>query len=139
MIKLVCTDIDGTILKEDFTFSNRVKECIKRMTQEDIKVVLVTGRMHSAAKYIASDLGLNTPIVSYQGGLIIDGEDVLYERCLSPEFSHEIISWARENCIHLNLYSNDKLYVEKDDYIAKRYAGERYTTYQVKPFDEVQP
>ena len=109
MIKLVCTDIDGTILKEDFTFSNRVKECIKRMTQEKVKVVLVTGRMHSAAKYIASDLGLNTPIVSYQGGLIIDGEDVLYERCLSPEFSHEIISWARENCIHLNLYSSVSL------------------------------
>ncbi len=137
MIKLVCTDIDGTILKEDFTFSDRVADCIKRMTQEGIKVVLVTGRMHCAAKYIARDLGLNTPIVSYQGGLIIDGEEVLYERCLSPEFAYEIICWAKENNVHLNLYSHDKLYVESDDYIAKRYAGERYTTYEVKPFDEI--
>ncbi len=137
MIKLVCTDIDGTILKEDFTFSAGVAACMKRLTDEGVKVVLVTGRMHSAAKYIAEDLGLNTPIVSYQGGLIIDGNDVLYERCLAPEFAHEIICWARENSVHLNLYSNDKLYVENDDYIAKRYAGERYTTYEVKPFDEV--
>lgn len=137
MIKLVCTDIDGTILKEDFTFSPNVANCIKRMTKAGVKVVPVTGRMHSAAKYIARDLGLETPIVSYQGGLIIDGEDVLYERCLSPEYAHEIICWGRENNVHLNLYSHDKLYVESDDYIAKRYAGERYTSYQVKPFDEI--
>lgn len=137
MIKLVCTDIDGTILKEDFTFSERVKASIMRMTKEGIKVVLVTGRMHSAAKHIAIDLGLNTPIVSYQGGLIIDGRDILYERCLAPNYAHEIICWAKENNVHLNLYSDDKLYVESDDYIAKRYAGERYTTYQVKPFDEI--
>ncbi len=137
MIKLVCTDIDGTILKEDFTFSDKVKNCILKLKKNGVKVVLVTGRMHSAARLIAEDLGIDTPIVSYQGGLIIDKNEVLYERCLEPEYAYEIISWARENNIHLNLYTNDKLYVENDDYIVKRYAGERYTTYQVKSFDEI--
>ena len=54
MIKLVCTDIDGTILKSDYTFSQNVKNCMQKITEKGVKVVLVTGRMHSAAKFIAT-------------------------------------------------------------------------------------
>ena len=48
-IKMIATDIDGTILKWDYQFSPEVKKCIKKMCERNIKVVLVTGRMHRAA------------------------------------------------------------------------------------------
>lgn len=137
MIKLVCTDIDGTILKSDYTFSQEVKECMQTLTQKGVKVVLVTGRMYSAAKFIADDLGLTTPIVSYQGGMIVDNGNILYERNLPEQYATQIIDWARTNNAHLNLYTDDKLYVENETYVVKKYAGERYTKYQVKSFDEL--
>jgi len=56
MIKLVATDIDGTILIPEGEFTQRVKTCITKLTEKGIKVVLVTGRMNAAAKRIASDL-----------------------------------------------------------------------------------
>ena len=56
MIKLVATDIDGTILIPEGEFRPSVIECIKKLTKKGIKVVLVTGRMHDAAKKIAKDL-----------------------------------------------------------------------------------
>ena len=46
MIKMVATDIDGTILKWSFDYSPEVKQAIKKLQQKGIKVVLVTGRMH---------------------------------------------------------------------------------------------
>ncbi len=141
MIKMVATDIDGTILGYDFVFRHSVKKCVKELQQHGIKVVLVTGRMHYATEKIAKELGITTPLVSYQGGLIKEsGENgkVLYEKNLSNERAKEIIKWAKENNIHMNLYMDDVLYVENDDIAIKRYTGERYIPYQVCNFDDLE-
>ncbi len=136
MIKLVATDIDGTILGGSFQFSKAVISCVNKLTQQGVKVVLVTGRMHEAALKLAKELGLTTPIVSYQGGLIKtqDGQ-TLYERTLDPERAKEVIKWAKENNNHINLYMDDVLYVENDNIAIKRYTGERYIPYKVCSFD----
>ena len=138
MIKLIATDIDGTILKYNFEFNQEVKDCIKKLTNEGVKVVLVTGRMHAATTYVAKELGLDNPIVSYQGGLIKFHDEVLYQRTLNPERAKEIIAWAKQNKVHLNLYMGDELYVEKDDEVIRRYTRERKTGYHVGPFEELE-
>lgn len=136
-IKLIATDIDGTILKFNFEFNQEVKDCIKKLTEDGVKVVLVTGRMHSATDFIAEELGLDTPIVSYQGGLVKHNRDTLYERHVDPNKAKEIIKWAKKNGVHLNLYMNDQLFVEKDDAVIRRYTGERSAGFLVKSFDEL--
>lgn len=136
-IKFIATDIDGTILKHSFKFNPEVKDCIKKLTQDGIKVVLVTGRMHSATDYIADELGLDTPIVCYQGGLIKHKDEILYEKNLPSAEAKEIISWAKKNSVHINLYINDILFVEEDNEIIQRYATERHAKYQVKAFSEL--
>lgn len=136
-IKLVATDIDGTIMRHDFTITPEVKSCINKLSQIGVKVILVTGRMHAATDYVAKELGLDTPIVAYQGGLIKHKDEILYERNLDPQITSEIIKWAKNNDVHLNLYMNDELYVEKDDATVRRYTGERATGYIVKSFEHL--
>ena len=139
MIKMVATDIDGTIVKWDTGFSENVKKCIKKMSAEGIKVVLVTGRMHCATTPIALELRLTTPIVSYQGGLIRDfSGKTLYRQNLPDDYAKKIIKWARKNNVHLNLYLDDKLYVEKDNDFVKRYTDGKFVTYNVCSFDELE-
>jgi len=137
MIKLIATDIDGTILIPEHEFTQGVKDCIKKLGENGIKVVLVTGRMHAAAKHIADELKLDTPIVSYQGGLIKDGDDVLYNKYLTEEQAEKVIAWGKKENIHINLYNDDILYSEKDNAEIQRYCENRHTTYIVKPFDEI--
>lgn len=137
-IKLIATDIDGTILKHNFQFNLEVKDCIKKLINDGIKVVLVTGRMYSATTYIAEELGLETPIVCYQGGLIRHNDKILYEKNLDSDCAKKIIHWAKKNDVHLNLYMNDKLYVEEDNTTIRRYTGERQAGYLVKSFEEVE-
>ena len=48
MIKMVVTDIDGTIADKDANISQSVRNCIKKLTQNGVKVVLATGRMFRA-------------------------------------------------------------------------------------------
>ena len=139
MIKLVATDIDGTILGESFQFSPAVIECIKKLSGKGVKVVLVTGRMHLAALKLAQKLDLTTPIVSYQGGLIKEQNGkTLYEKTLNPERAKEVIKWAKDNDVHINLYMDDVLYVENDNIAIKRYTGERFIPYKVCGFDSLE-
>ena len=140
MIKLVATDIDGTILKDDFTFSDEVKKCIKNLAQKGVHVILSTGRMYCSTKIISKELGLEEPVISYQGALVkntIGNEDVIYQKNLDIKTAKEIINWSKINNVHLNVYDKDILYVENDDYIVQRYSKERYTKYQIKSFDEL--
>ena len=137
MIKMIATDIDGTIIKSDFT--DGVINCVKKLTEAGIKVVLVTGRMHCSTRYVARELGLKTPIVSYQGGLIksYDGT-TLYQRNLPNMYAQPIIKWARNNNIHLNLYMDDKLYVEEDNDTIKQYVEGKHIEYTVCSFDDLE-
>lgn len=138
MIKLVATDIDGTILIPEGEFTQKVKDCIRRISSNGIKVVLVTGRMNAAATRIAEDLGLNTPVVSYQGGLVTLGNQKLYERYLTPEQCERILEWAKSEKIHINLYNDDILYSESDCYEVQRYCNNLHTEFSVKKFSEIE-
>ena len=137
MIKLIATDIDGTILIPEGKFTAGVKDCIKKLCDKGIKIVLVTGRMHDSAKLIADELNLTTPIVSYQGGLVKEGNNILYERYLSESQAEKIIEWAKNEKIHLNLYNNDILYSEKDDYEIQRYCSIQHVPRVVQEFSEI--
>ena len=137
MIKLIATDIDGTILIPEGQFTEGVKECINRLQNIGIKVVLVTGRMNAAATLIAQELGLTTPVISYQGGLVNDNGNILYERYLPENDACKIIDWAKSVNIHINLYNDDILYSEKDDYEIQRYCNNQHTKFSIKAFSEI--
>ena len=139
MIKMIATDIDGTILPYGGEFRPAVLDCINELTKKGIKIVLVTGRMHSSAVPLAEKLGLNTPVISYQGGLIkeMNGK-TLYQSNLKPQIAKEIIEWARKNNVHLNLYLDDKLYVEEDNEIIQYYIKGKFVDYTVCSFDDLE-
>lgn len=137
MIKLVATDIDGTIFIPEKEFTTPVRNCIKNLCKKGIKVVLVTGRMNAAASKIAKDLGLNTPVVSYQGGLVVENGKKLYERYLTEEQTERILAWAKKEKIHINLYNDDILYSEKNCYEVQRYCNNLHTEHTIRSFDEI--
>ncbi len=140
MIKMVATDIDGTIVDWSLgDFTPAVKKCIKNLCAKGIKVVLVTGRMHCATNHIVNELGLDTPVISYQGGLIKDKEgNVLYQENLNSEIAKQIIKWAQDNDIHINLYIDDKLYVENDNDCVKKYTDGKFVDYTVCSFEDLE-
>lgn len=137
MIKLVATDIDGTILIPEGDFTKGVKKCIKELCAKGIKVVLVTGRMNAAAELIAQDLGLDTPVISYQGGLVKYNGKTLYKRCLTEEQAQKVIDWAKSENIHLNLYNDDILYSETICPEIERYCNNLHTKYTIKNFCDI--
>ncbi len=133
-IKMLVLDIDGTIFKKDYTASERVKQTLKSLVKKGIKVVLCTGRMYAATKQIAKELELNTPVISYQGGLVknfLNDEKTLFEKTMDETLSLDVIKELKKRNIFFNLYINDELLVEHDSILIQQYVDARNIKYRI--------
>lgn len=112
MYKLVAIDLDGTLLTDELKISPHTVKAIQKAVEVGAIVTIATGRMFSSAKFIALQLGINVPLITYQGALIKDvhEKEVIYERFVSPDIAQKLIEISREKKIHLQLYHNDILY-----------------------------
>lgn len=139
MIKMVVTDIDGTIYTPENGITPGVKECIKNLQKNGILFAIATGRTYSSAKHVADTIGIKCPLICYQGGLVNSYEgNILNVKYLNSDIAHEIIADFRERGIHLNVYVEDKLYVEDDNEYIKDYIGDKGIDYfKVGSFDEL--
>jgi len=132
MIKMLVLDIDGTILSDKTPITTELKEHVKLLRANGIKVLIATGRMLRSAKVIAKELGADDALISYQGALITGGEDdeVLDEKFLDENLAKEIISYLRKKPIHINAYIKDELLVEKETQEVKDYVRGKYIDYR---------
>lgn len=139
-IKLLITDIDGTVVDENCYFTPTIKNYFHEMSKKGIKVVLATGRMFDGADGVRKQLELETPVVCYQGAMVRKDDKVLHECSVPVDIAGEIIKISREKGFHLNLYNNDTLIVEDDDKkMMYDYTNGRHTVYTVvNSFDDVE-
>ena len=130
-IKLVVTDIDGTLMPINGNLPQEIKETFEKLKSNNVKVVLATGRMYKAAEPVKQELNLDTPIICYQGAMIRDEKDIYFEQNVPKKTAAEIIKHIRSYDAHTNLYLRDRLIVENDDEYIKEYAGDRDLKYEV--------
>ena len=140
-IKMIALDIDGTIMDGNFNISEKVKKTVKKAIDAGIYVVLATGRMYSATVPIAKDLGIITPLITYQGGMIKEffhSDETLLHYTISTDLSKEIIGELRNYNAHINVYLNDELFIEDESHILVEYAQKRHVIYhKIEDFQKV--
>jgi HAD superfamily hydrolase (TIGR01484 family) len=114
-IKLVAVDLDDTLLRDDLTISQFSRDVLQQVQEAGVTVTLATGRMLPSALPYAEQLGFDVPLITYQGALVknaFSGE-VLYNCPLSKDVAGVVIRYGRKRKIHVNLYVEDKLFVER--------------------------
>ena len=75
--KIVCSDIDGTLLNKDRELSSKTIEVVKSISP--VPFILISSRMPRAMFHLQKELGItNLPMIAYNGALLIDQEKVLY-------------------------------------------------------------
>jgi Cof subfamily protein (haloacid dehalogenase superfamily) len=90
-IRLIATDIDGTLLNPQFKISDDDLSALRRAHAAGIEIVLVTGRRHTFALPIAQQLGFDLWLISSNGAVT---------RSLSGETFHRDLM-SRETCLEL--------------------------------------
>jgi Cof subfamily protein (haloacid dehalogenase superfamily) len=112
--KILCSDLDGTLLTykdnvSDFTISE-----IKRI-REHLRIILVSARMPQSMTYIQKNLGIEKePIICYNGALVLHGSKEMFSTYINMAHIATIYNMASQVEVQLGLYSNREWYVEID-------------------------
>ena len=112
-IRLLAVDLDDTLLDPELRLTPRVKEAVRKATEQGVAVVLATGRMFCATVPYARELGLTTPLITYQGALVKDyrTQEVLFHRPVPLEIARDVIQRLTPTGFHLQAYVDDTLYM----------------------------
>lgn len=97
MIRLIASDLDGTLLNNEHKISEYNKKIISEVHKKGIKFILSTGRPTSAAVKFLDDLNIETDMISFNGAMITDRNGkILYEDNLESDIGKELIDIAKK-------------------------------------------
>ncbi|MGD0273213.1 MAG: Cof-type HAD-IIB family hydrolase [Gaiellaceae bacterium] len=96
-IRLVASDLDGTLMRSDDTISERTLEALARTVEAGIRFVLVSARSPGWLAPAALQLGLGGIGICANGAIVYDydAERVLIHRPLEPETARELVHGLR--------------------------------------------
>ncbi|MFC5470556.1 Cof-type HAD-IIB family hydrolase [Cohnella suwonensis] len=132
--RLIAMDLDDTLLTDELTVTDATRQAMAEAVAKGVHLTIATGRMFDSAQRIARQVGLNVPIITYQGSLIKNllDEEVLYERSVPVDVAEELHAYCQQNGLHLQSYIDDKLYVPEDNDKVKGYAKQSKIPYLVE-------
>lgn len=91
---MIALDLDGTLLTDDKKISERTKQVLFKAKEEGHIVVISTGRPHRASINYYYELGLDTPMVNFNGALIHHPQNRNWDALHTPmpiRTAHKII------------------------------------------------
>ena len=121
-IRLIVSDIDGTILDDQHQVDSQLREQIPLLKKENIPFVLASARSPLGMEPIARELGLgDNPLACYNGALIIKGDSNQYETIIEHPLDKKEIHIFLElvktefPSVSINLYSGKDWITERFD------------------------
>lgn len=129
MYKLILTDLDGTLLKNDNTLTPKNHSLIHRAVSMGCPVVVCSGRSNMSLDEIIKRYDLpKTYTIGFNGGIIYKDSNIIYEAFLTADLVGKIIDLSMQfNCEPL-MYQNSSLWIEKETPATKNYAKRSYLT-----------
>lgn len=111
MIKLIASDMDGTLLDNNHVIPKENLEAIKKAEEMGVKFAISTGRMYEDVKPLLDECGLRCQCIVLNGGEYIDEDgNVLEGIYIGKEEARGIINMIIKEDIVAEIYTSDGLY-----------------------------
>lgn len=111
-IRLVAIDLDDTLLTDELEIPPGAVRAIEKARAAGVHVVIATGRMFPSARPFAEQLGLQTPLITYNGAMVkTAAEELLFHRPVPQDLALEVLDFAEDRQWPVQCYFHDRLYV----------------------------
>jgi len=113
MVKLVVSDLDGTLLDAEHRLSTRTLSAVRKLVDQGVQFMLATGRHYQDVSLIAEQLEVECCLITSNGARVHNhlGE-LLYENQMPSHLVERVIELSNGFEVHRNLYQQDKWLVE---------------------------
>ena len=125
MIRLVATDLDGTLLRPDGTISARTQAALARAQARGMTIVFVSARSPRSVRVYAAEAGVNGFAICANGAIVYDLERsrIVDHHALDPAVARRLVLGLRERvpgtsfaCERELVFSCEPLYDEHNPY-----------------------
>lgn len=141
--RLVCSDIDGTLLDKNRDLSDATVQAIRALDEKDIPFVMISARMPSAMRPFLLKAGINRPIVCFNGAYIEseikpDGRPrVLRTRTMNYEALLDMLYLLRDYPVHVSAFYKDTWYANGMDRWTEREIRNTRVQPQIVPTNDM--
>lgn len=114
--KLVCIDMDGTLLDSHHKVSERNKEALKKAIEKGVHIAISTGRVFPSARIYGNIIGVNAPLICSNGSYIKDKntDEVIFKSTLDRETYFKICDIINKYKFLAYVDSTDGLIADTD-------------------------
>ncbi|MBS5937899.1 Cof-type HAD-IIB family hydrolase [Clostridium sp.] len=121
-IKLICIDMDGTLLNSNHEVSERNKEALKKASELGVNIAITTGRLFCSARYYSDLIGIDTPVIASNGSYIKNkfNDTAILENPMPKDVAIEIYNIVKKHGLTVNFNSWDTLI--REDFIPENHA-----------------
>lgn len=132
-IKLIVSDIDGTLVNNENDISGLTVDIVKKLKQKNILFSLASQRVHSSIVPLADQLEIQIPFISLNGSLIQDSKakTILSKSIIDKKHVEKAVSLAEKNYIKIALCYNDKIVYTEDNSVLRDFMSRLGTTYSL--------
>ena len=119
MIKLLVTDLAGTLLDNDYKLPDFNKEALINARKRGIKIVLATGKLIYSILPIINTIGIKSPQITSFGSTIITGDlKILDSKKIQKADYLEVVKVIKEKGYNPMVTLEDNIiYCEKEDHV----------------------
>lgn len=137
-IKLVISDIDGTLLNEEHRLSTETISVVSDYVAQGGQFAIATGRNHHDADQVRSRVGIPAYLISSNGSTIASPDGDIIARTTIPEpVVRSILKMEIPEGVYRNIYQGTEWFVEKPEVIFTDHYVEGDLQSQIVDFDEV--
>ena len=116
MIRLLVSDIDGTLVTKDKELTAQVRAAAGKLVEHNIQLVLVSSRPPHGVSIFADALHLQTPRAAFNGGVFTTAAgEVVRAELLSPDAAREALDYLQSQGIAPWLFTTDEWLLTEPD------------------------
>ncbi|MFH0951627.1 MAG: Cof-type HAD-IIB family hydrolase [Patescibacteria group bacterium] len=120
--RLAVIDLDETLVGPKMHVSPANRRAIQHIRRKGVHVTIATGRTFITAKPFADELGLKSPMICYNGGVVRTSKKIYQILKVPDGLVKSIVSEGDKAKVQMVVYINEQVYYQKPiDFWGKEY------------------
>lgn len=116
MVKLIATDLDGTLMAPDhMTVTQRTKDALFAAHEKGVRIAIATGRTLSFTDSVTAQIPFADYVISSNGAAVYDRneEKYVYSTLIPNKDVIEAVEFLNTLPVHYHIYLGGRIYIQK--------------------------
>ncbi len=126
-VRLICFDVDYTLLTDEQILTEKTEKTLKRLQQLGMTLIIATGKNLASTRSIVDALSLNSPLIFINGSLIqYSNGEVVYKHSIPHTIVQRILELGEQQNMDMMLYFTEDTVIRaggKFPHALDRYGG----------------